>query len=165
MEIIQIKDADDYGYKSFFRQGLAAHADKFRIDLTDELTEPFPTTGKEDSFTLGIIDEQQTLLGVVSFKRSDENRKKLRHKGLLFRMYVAANQSVKGVGKLLLRELINRVKKVPDIEQINLTVVAHNTNAIRLYTSFGFETFAQEKNALKQDSETYFTELQMSLKL
>lgn len=165
MKIIDIKSGEDYDYKSFFIKGLKEHPDKFRIDLEDELAEPFPTTGMEDSFTIGVINDSNQLLGVVSFKRSDENRKKLRHKGLLFRMYVDASSSGKGLGRVLINEVISRVKKVPDIEQINLTVVEHNHNAIRLYNSFGFEIFARERNAIKQNPETYFNELQVSLQL
>ncbi len=58
-------------------------------------------------------------------------------------MYVDASSSGKGLGRLLINEVISSVKKMPDIDQINLTVVEHNYNAIRLYKSVGFEIIAR----------------------
>lgn len=165
MKIIEIRGEADYDYKTFFIKGLKEYPDKFRIDIEDELKEPFPTKGNAESFTLGAIDDDNQLAGVVSFKKQDENRKRLKHKGLLFRMYVDAACSGKGLGKLLVSEVIRRAKAISDLTQINLTVVEHNNNAIKLYSCFGFETFALEKNAIRYNNETYFNELQMSLQL
>lgn len=56
-----------------------------------------------------------------------------------FRMYVSAENAGKGIGWKLVEHLLARVKELDDIEQVNLTVVATNENAVRLYTAFGFE--------------------------
>ena len=101
-----------------------------------------------DSFTLGAYVDDQ-LAGVVSFEREGATREKLRHKGLLFRMYVNNAFAGKGIGKQLITELLSRVRALKDIEQINLTVIADNENAIKLYTSFGFKTFGIEEEAIK----------------
>lgn len=162
MIIVDIREFKDYEYKTFFQQGLRAHPDKFRISVEDEAQEPFPTDGLLDSFTLGVIDNSNQLHGVVSFRRSEPNRSKLRHKGLLFRMYVKASSAGKGLGMLLIRELMHRIGQLGDIEQINLTVIQSNTKAIAFYKSFGFEVFAQERKAIKLDKKTYLDELQMA---
>ncbi|MES2732327.1 MAG: GNAT family N-acetyltransferase [Bacteroidota bacterium] len=162
MNIIELTIANNYQYKSFFTQGVVAHQDCFRMSPSDEQYEPFPTRGTADSFTLGVISEKGELMGVVSFQREGATREKLRHKGLLFRMYVAADHGGKGVGRQLVAEVISRARKLTGIEQINLTVIASNDKAKRLYSQFGFETFSVEKNAIKA-GEQYYTEEQMVL--
>jgi len=150
-------------YKTFFLNGLVNDADSFRITPIDDAQSGFPTKGTADSFTLGAYLNNE-LAGIVSFAREGADREKLRHKGLLFRMYVAAPFRKKGLGKLLVAEVISRVKLIDDIEQINLTVIAGNDKAKALYESFGFNTFSSEEHAIKWNGR-YFTEEQMVLRL
>lgn len=102
------------------------------------------------------------LVGVVSFQRDGQTREKLRHKGLLFRMYVSAEHVSQGFGRQLLDEVIRRVREQTNVEQINLTVVATNFQAKRLYEKAGFRSFARELNAFK-DGDLYNDEEQMVL--
>ena len=162
MKIIELTADANYHYKEFILQGLNAHPDAFRISPADEQNEPFPTAGNSHSFTLGALDEANKLMGVVSFKIETPNREKLAHKGLLFRMYVDAANSGKGIGKELVKQLLARVRLLTDIEQINLTVVADNTRAMNLYKSFGFEIFSTEKRAIKS-GDKYLDECTMVL--
>ncbi len=158
MQIVELKSNTHYDYKMFFLKGLREHEESFRISVDDELELDFPTRNTTDSFTLGVISEdEKVLLGVVSFEREGATREKLRHKGLLFRMYVDKNASGKGIGKLLIREVIERAKVFGDIEQINLTVIASNEKAKGLYKSLGFETFSWERNGIKY-RDKYFDE-------
>ncbi|MCO5949669.1 GNAT family N-acetyltransferase [Mucilaginibacter flavidus] len=162
MKIVELTAGHNYNYKEFILKGLKAHPDAFRISPVDEVNEPFPTTGNPYSFTLGAINDDNTLAGVVSFKTETANREKLMHKGLLFRMYVSAENAGKGVGRKLVEHLLARVRELDDIEQVNLTVVATNENAKRLYTTFGFEIFSFEKRAIKL-KDTYLDENAMVL--
>ncbi len=162
MKLIELTENEPFNYKSFFTTGLHNHRDCFRISPADETREPFPTHATPDSFTLGILTENQELAGVVSFQREGQAREKMRHKGLLFRMYVAAEHSGRGYGSQLVAAVIRRVREQTDIEQINLTVVATNANAKRQYQKFGFQSFGVERNALK-DNGIYYDEEQMVL--
>jgi GNAT superfamily N-acetyltransferase len=162
MKIIELTAERNYQYKAFILKGLKAHPDAFRISPADEMNESFPTTGHPNSFTLGAIANDDKLLGVVSFKTETANREKLIHKGLLFRMYVATENSGKGIGRKLVEGLLARVKALNDIEQVNLTVVATNKNAIHLYTTSGFEIFSFEKRAIKLN-DNYLDENAMVL--
>ncbi len=162
MKIVELTSQDTAAYKAFFLQGLQDHPDCFRISPDDELHESFPTRNREDSFTLAIIDDSERMQGVVSFLRDGSTRERLKHKGLLFRMYVHKENHGKGYGKILISELIERVKKHTDIEQINLTVISTNTGAKKLYERFGFKTFSVEYRAIK-DANVYRTEEQMVL--
>lgn len=154
---------DDKGiYKKFISKGLVENEDSFRISLSDEANEGFPTQGTPYSFTLGAFSDVQDLMGIVSFKREVDNRTKLTHKGFLFRMYVANEYSGQGIAKALINELLGRASALPDIEQINLTVVASNDRAKGLYQKFGFQSFGVEPNAIKTRGG-YFDEELMKL--
>ncbi|HEX8546050.1 MAG TPA: GNAT family N-acetyltransferase [Cytophagaceae bacterium] len=163
IEIKEIKSDQIAVYKSFFQVGLKNDEDNFRISLNDDLSAPFPTKDSEDSFTLGAYVKHE-LVGVVSFERDGEHREKLRHKGTLFRMYVSSQSRGLGVGKTLIKTLFDMVKNIPNIERINLTVISHNINAIKLYEGFSFVIFSKEVNAIKWKGR-YFTELQMAVKI
>lgn len=163
IKIVEIQSDQNEEYKDFLRFGLINDEENFRITPNDDLNIVFPTNDKDDSFTLGAYLESE-LAGIVSFARDGKDREKLRHKGLLFRMYVSSDFRGKGIGKQLIEALIQRVSKINDIEQINLTVIANNENAKKMYEKFGFETFGSEKNAIKWKGN-YFAEDQMVLQL
>lgn len=146
-------------YKLFFINGLLSDENCFRMTVKDEEKEPFPTQNRSDSFTLGAFQNDE-LVGVVSFERDGKTREKQQHKGILFRMLVSVEYRGLGISKKLIEALLARVKALQDIEQINLTVVSHNSKAIQLYQSFRFEVFSSEKNAVKWKGH-YFTENQM----
>lgn len=162
MKLVDLTAEQNFGYQSFMLDGLQQHRDHFRISPADAKTEAFPTRAAPDSFTLGLLTDADELAGVVSFQREGQTREKLRHKGLLFRMYVAAEQSGRGLGRMLLDETIRRARLLPDLEQINLTVIATNNGARRQYEKLGFRSFSLEKNAVK-DGDAYYDEEQMVL--
>ena len=144
-------------------EGLLKHESMFRISLNDEMNSKFPTKDTADSFTLGAFVQSQ-LAGIVSFEREGESREKLKHKGLLFRMYVSNEFSGQGIGRKLIKELLYYVNALRDIEQINLTVIADNEKAKKLYSRFGFKIFSTEEHAIKWRG-AYFAEQQMVLRL
>lgn len=151
---------DEKAYHALMAHGLEAHADAFRISLLDEGEPMVPFARKKpDAFTLGAWLAEK-LVGTVSFER--DAREKFRHKGLLYRMYVHADASGSGIGRMLIQETVKQARKMAGLEQINLTVISSNVRAKRLYASQGFASFALEKNALKIGS-AYFDEEQMSL--
>jgi cyclohexyl-isocyanide hydratase len=150
-------------YKLFLQTGLHHDEESFRITPADDSETSFPTRDREDSFTLGAYVENK-LAGVVSFTRDGADREKLRHKGILFRMYVTRDFRGHGIAKELIEALLKRVRQIKDIEQVNLTVVASNATAKKMYEKFGFTTFGSESNAIKWKGK-YFTEDQMVLQL
>ena len=150
-------------YKMFLATGLQSDEESILITSNDMSNAPFPTKDRKDSFTLGAY-VGNVLAGIVSFARDGEDREKLRHKGLMFTMYVSKEFRGRGVAGKLLEELIKRVKAVSDIEQINLIVIATNSKAKQLYEKFGFEKFGTEHNSIKWKNK-YFDEDQMALRL
>ena len=162
MRLVELTAEHNFGYKQFILTGLQMHRDCFRISPADEASEPFPTRATPDSFTLGILTDGNELAGVVSFQREGQTREKIRHKGLLFRMYVGTQYGGQGLGRQLINETIRRAGQLPNLEQMILTVVSTNTAAKKLYKKAGFQPFSLEKNALK-DGDVYYDEEQMVL--
>jgi ribosomal protein S18 acetylase RimI-like enzyme len=161
MTLHDLTAADALEYKAFFTTGLQRHPDCFGISPADEASEPFPTTGAPDSFTLGLRTEVGALAGVVSFQREGTTRERHRHRGVLFRMYVAQEFGGLGLGKQLIAEVLRRAADLPGIEKVNLVVIASNTRAQRLYEQVGFEAWGTEARAFKY-GETYYDKTEMS---
>ena len=161
--IREINSSEAELYRDFFAVGLREDEDNFRISPSDDAVAPFPTRDREDSFTLGAFSDHD-LCGVVSFSRDGADREKLRHKGILFRMYVAEAFRGRRIAGMLIRAVLERADRLGDIEQINLTVVADNPKAKGLYERAGFRTFALEPRAIKWKGR-YHDEYQMAYRM
>lgn len=153
-------------YNDFFRAGVLAHPDSFRIVLEDFAESPFDPSVSANGFTLlATTVDAEKWLGVVSVER-ESGRAKRRHIAWLVRMYVAESAAGQGIGRQLLRAAIAQARTGLDgVEQLNLTVLAGNEPAKRLYLSEGFTVFAQEPNALRDAQGVYYAEEQMRLSL
>jgi RimJ/RimL family protein N-acetyltransferase len=128
----------------------------------DDVTERLRTDSTfGDNFILGCFVECK-LTGVVGFARSDGLKEQ--HKGWLWGMYVAAEFQGRGYGKSLLREAVERARKVPGLRQLHLSVVTPNPSAQALYIQAGFESYGIEPDALYVDG-VYYSEDYMVLSL
>lgn len=81
------------------------------------------------------------------------------HKGVLWGMYVRPCARGCGVGRRLVEAVIDHARR--HVEVLQLTVVAGNEPARRLYASLGFVEYGIEKNALKADGR-YWDEILMA---
>jgi ribosomal protein S18 acetylase RimI-like enzyme len=93
------------------------------------------------------------LVGTVGLVR--EGGPKLRHKGIIWGVYVAPEARRRGLGKALMNEAIARARELPGLELLQLGVWAENTAARSLYLSLGFEVFGLERRALKIEDRYY----------
>jgi len=85
---------------------------------------------------------------------------KLRHKAVLWGMFVRPEARGCGLGKRLLDEAIAHAR--PCFEEVLLTVVEGNAAALRLYVSAGIEEYGREPCTIKV-AKVYFHELLMRL--
>ncbi len=115
----------------------------------------------ESNLHLGAF-ENGNLVGIATFLR--ETGEKERHKGRIYGFYVCSAQRGKGVGRALLSRLLEIATQDPSLEHVLLGVATTQTAAIKLYASFGFETFGTEPCALKVGS-TYTDAVHMILRL
>ena len=114
-----------------------------------------------DDATFGAFDGNQ-LVGIASFRRVSSI--KMRHKAIIWGMYVPRELRKEGIGKALMQAAIEYAKTLPDLEQINLAVVLTSREARHLFISLGFETYGLERHALKLH-DRYFDQELMSLRL
>lgn len=158
VEIRTLKETDKALYSELWRNALVEQDEYFRISIEDEPSPQIQTKFTSDSFTLGAFINS-SLVGTVSIER--DLRTKLKHKALLFRMFVHASVAGRGVGKALVKEAISRAKCIQGLKQLYLTVLDINERAIHLYTSLGFETFSHELESVKIKTK-FVGELQMT---
>ncbi|MBS4054497.1 MAG: GNAT family N-acetyltransferase [Thermaerobacter sp.] len=111
----------------------------------------------DNKFVLGAFNNVGSLIGIVTFVRNEGSKD--RHKGNVFGMYVVPESRGQGVGKALVRELLENVGQLPGLEQLHLAVVADNAPAKALYLSLGFKTYGVEPNALLHEGRYYDEEL------
>jgi RimJ/RimL family protein N-acetyltransferase len=169
MEIRLLNEADAEPYCSLRLQMLREYPDAFTSSHDEEALKPLSWTQERlkardvapVKFVLGAFSETGRLIGSVGL--SVEERRKQRHKALLFGMFTTTEERNKGVGRALLAECLSRASRIPGLEQINLTVTEGNS-AERLYASVGFERFGIEQRALKCDGK-YYGKVHMVLSL
>jgi ribosomal protein S18 acetylase RimI-like enzyme len=112
-----------------------------------------------NSFILA-AEAEDTFLGMAGFWRHE--RKKRRHLGGIWGVFVVPEAQGRGIGRALMTEAIARAEKLADLEQIMLSVTAGNEAARNLYVSMGFEPFGVEPRALKLN-DRYLDEEYMML--
>ncbi|WP_414516494.1 N-acetyltransferase family protein [Nostoc sp. PCC 9305] len=142
---------------------------QIRLEALDKNPDSFGTTYQEEviktieqfrdkipvdnnNFILGCF-EDKNLIAIVAFNQ--ESRIKLWHKAYISSMYVQQQYRGKGVGKLLINELIERAKAISEVEILLLDIVKNNVLAKSLYLSLGFQIYGTEKRAYKYKNQ-YF---------
>jgi len=102
------------------------------------------------------------LVGMAGFFR--EKHLKTWHKGRIWGVYVRAYCRGQGIGRALLLALLEKIKTLPGLEQVSLTVSSRQVAAKTLYRSLGFELSGTEPASLKIGDQ-YFDEEHMVLRL
>ena len=93
--------------------------------------------------------EGETLVGTLGIYR--ENRRKLKHKAVIWGVYVAPPFRRHGVGRMLLECALAHARSMADLLQVTLGVNTENAAAIALYESAGFEPFGLERGFMRVD--------------
>jgi RimJ/RimL family protein N-acetyltransferase len=101
-----------------------------------------------DRAIFGAFD-QGSLVGVVGLQR--ESRRNLRHKALIWGMYVTPAFRRHGIGRQLLEHAVSHAAKMPGLRQVNLCVNAASASAVAMYRAAGFEPFGVERAFLIVD--------------
>src|SRR3984893_10617237 len=156
-------EADDVAdYRELRLAGLTSHPEAFGASWEDESAKPASWWAErlETSTVFGGWIDGSPLLGVAGFHVN--GAVKLRHKGILWGMYVCRDARGSGLAASLVQRVIEHARTL--VEEICLTVVASNAAAYRLYSAAGFEQYGLERRALKVGNE-YFDEVLMALPL
>src|SRR5271165_1899156 len=119
------------------------------------------TADPANNFVLGVFANGK-LMGTAGFVR--ETQPKMRHKGRVWGVYLNVGLRGKGIGRRLLKAVLERATKVEGVEQILVSVATTQAAAVALYRSLGFVTWGKESRALKV-GDRYIDEEYMILPL
>jgi RimJ/RimL family protein N-acetyltransferase len=156
-------DANDIAaFRELRLEGLRNHPEAFSSSWEDETAKPTSWWAErlETNTVFGGWVNDSPLVGVAGFRVQD--RLRLRHKGVLWGMYVRSEARGTGLAAALVQRVVEHAK--PQVEEICLTVVASNAAAFRLYSAIGFREYGLERRALKVGSQ-YYDEVLMALSL
>jgi RimJ/RimL family protein N-acetyltransferase len=162
LKVRRLDTQDVASYRELRLEGLNSHPEAFGASWEDESVKPASwwTERLQANIVFGGWIDHSPLLGVAGFRMHTAT--KLRHKGILWGMYVRPAARRTGLAAALVRQVIDYAE--PLVEGISLTVVASNAVARRLYSSAGFEQYGLERRALKT-GDAYFDEVLMTLSL
>jgi ribosomal protein S18 acetylase RimI-like enzyme len=160
-ELRRLEHDDAAIYRQLRLEALERHPEAFGASLEDERQMSIDDMADRlaRSSVFGAFDEAR-LEGVAGWYRMSGD--KLAHRGALWGMYVRPQARGRGVGKALVCRVIDDAQDI--VEQLHLTVTAHNVTARRLYETTGFTTYGVEPRALKVGDE-YVDEIMMVRRL
>jgi len=143
---------DAMAYRDIRLDGLRQNPEAFASTFEDERDRPL------DWFKEMIMLSQifgaflaQRLVGVVGLRSHADA--KLRHKAMIWGMYVRHEARQYGIGERLINEAVAYAST--HVEQIQLAVVTENEAARRLYAKAGFIEYGHQINALKHCGRYY----------
>ena len=150
MQVRRLTPDDAQIYRQVRLRALREEPTAFSSSYDEERDLPEAVTADRlralpDRGTFGAFDEDR-LVGIVTLARED--RAKLRHRGMIFGMYVAPEMRGKGVARQLLSEALALARSVPGLLLVSLGVNAENAAAIALYESLGFESWGLDPDAM-----------------
>jgi RimJ/RimL family protein N-acetyltransferase len=150
---------DAAAYRELRLEGLKNHPEAFSSSWEGESGKPdaWWVERLETSTVFGGWIDNSPLFGVAGFRAHTAT--KLRHKAVLWGMYVRTEARGTGLAACLVQRVIEHARS--HVEEICLTVVASNIAGKRLYSAAGFEPYGIERRALKVGQE-YFDEVLMA---
>ena len=127
----RLTSADATTYRTIRLESLRLHPEAFGGSYQDELSVTREQTSAmlDRNTVFGWVDGAGTCSGVAGmFVRPAIN---LRHKAVLFGMFVHPDARKCGIGEALIAAIVDTARET--VEELQLSVVASNTAAVRLY--------------------------------
>lgn len=161
VQIRRLSPADAILYRELRLEALRLAPDAFSSTFAAENSEALTWFADRlaRSAVFGAFDGEE-LRGIAAFLARQEQKEK--HKGVLVGMYVRPHARNAGIGRRLAEAVVEHARG--EVEILQLSVVAGNEPARRLYTSLGFVEYGNEKNALKVNGR-YWDEVLMAKSL
>jgi RimJ/RimL family protein N-acetyltransferase len=161
-KVRRLETHDVASYRELRLEGLKAHPEAFGSTWEYEADKPASWWADrlETNTVFGGWVDGSPLAGVAGFRVQEAV--KLRHKGVLWGMYVRSEARGTGLAAALVQRIVWHAQ--PLVEEICLKVVASNAAACRLYSTAGFKEYGLERRALKIGSE-YYDDVLMTLAL
>jgi RimJ/RimL family protein N-acetyltransferase len=151
-EIRLLTSANVVAYRDIRLEGLRCHPEAFASRFEDEREIPLDRFKElmSQSQIFGAVLAQK-LVGVVGLRAHAEV--KLRHKAMIWGMYVRREARQYGIGERLIDAAVAHAPG--HVEQLQLAVITENEAARRLYAKAGFIEYGHQINALKHGGRYY----------
>jgi RimJ/RimL family protein N-acetyltransferase len=153
IEIRRLLSADAAAYRALMLDAYAQHPEAFTSSASERAAQPLDwwvqRLAEDPSAPQrvhGALDVNE-LIGAAGW--SIEPREKIRHKAVLFGMYVRPGHRGTGIGRRLVDAVLADLRTVSQIRQVVLTVTAGNRQAQSLYEACGFVPFGLEPRAIR----------------
>jgi RimJ/RimL family protein N-acetyltransferase len=148
-------------YRDIRLEALRLHPERFSASFEQEAARPLAFF--EDRLTGNVVFggfRDDVLLATAGFRI--QPGAKSAHKGMLWGMYVRLEARGSGLARRMVEAVLGHAGG--RVELVQLTVVADNVHARRLYVSCGFEPYGTEQRALKLEGR-YLDEVLMVRRL
>ena len=152
MNIRLLEQEDCLIFKALRLEALRQHPEAFGSSFEEEsaMSDVEFLDGFKKSDIFGAFVENQ-LVGCTGF--FVQSPLKMRHRGVLFSMYIKPAFRKNGIGDALVKAIISHSKK--RVTQLHATVVTTNQVALNLYEKNGFKIYGTEPCSLKVGDEFY----------
>lgn len=157
--IRRLESDDVQRYHALRQRGLAEHPEAFRSSAEEEAAAPDKIVKRlardaqaPHDVVLGAFDGDG-LIGVVGM--SVDMRRKVRHRGQVFGMYVQREATRRGVGAKLIDAIVAHARRCDGLDALVLTRTAGNDGARALYERAGFTAFGCEPGAIRLEGRSY----------
>jgi SAM-dependent methyltransferase len=161
--------ADAEAYRAFRLTALRDTPTAFTSSFLEENSKPLSATAARLAIfepgpgaLIGAFNPRGELVGSAGLDIPGRGQE--RHKATLFGMAVLGTATGRGVGRALVKRILQIARADERLYQVALTVSEHNEPAMRLYTSCGFAVWGREPRAVVVDG-TAVAKLHMVLML
>ncbi|OOE12694.1 GNAT family N-acetyltransferase [Fictibacillus arsenicus] len=125
---------------------------------TEEYQEWIQKIIEHERETMFVAEIEGKVVGWIVFK--SQERKRMHHTGS-FAIMLQKDCRNKGIGKLLIHELLRWAEEHPIIEKVSLGTFSTNTRAIELYKKLGFVEEGRKVNEFKFNENEYVDDVLM----
>ncbi len=146
LQVRRLTGKDAAAFQALRLKGLREHPDAFGSSFEEEVDRSLDQIAEAlDARFVAGCERNGALVGIGGIRRGD--LVKTRHRAVVWGLYVDPAARGLGAGALLLSTLIDHAQG--RVEDVTLTVAAHNESAVRLYRRFGFVEYGLDPRALK----------------
>lgn len=148
MHVQQLSRDDAVQFIAFRAQGLSGDPDAFRVAPDDDARIGLDAWALrlDRDYVVAIVDPTGEWVGIGGLSRFEGE--KLRHKGLVWGMYVARAARGTGAADRIMDALVGHASG--GLRQLQLTVMADNGRARAFYERHGFTTYAVEPGSVRR---------------
>ena len=157
MVVRQLQPDEAAVYRTIRLAALAQSPEAFGSTLALEADRPLEFfAARMAAGAVFVAEIEGLVVGMVGFRQ--EEREKLRHKGVIWGVFVRPEARGRGVAEAIVRAALAYARE--KVEQAHLVVVRGNDSAHGLYARLGFTEYGIEPRALRMGAE-YFDEILM----